>query len=474
MYFYNKQKKIKNFLKDLETKWKIWKNKQNSLSLVEWWIQVKNKVKKLVIEHSARLKQENSAIENNLKQQLEHLAISSNFKLYSKLKKQLSKLQTESFRKKLLKNEQLFQYSNNLATKEFFKQFLQKFQNVTIDELIDDGGISKTTPIDLAEQVQKFYTKLYRCDQTNPLEQNIFLNNLKTGLSDQHKEHLQTDLSEFEIETAISQMKQGKPPGPDGLSVEFYTQCWSIVKNDFVNVLKEMYSTQTIDNRIKCGFITLIHKKGPTTEISNYRPISLLNNDLKIFTKCLTNRLKPLMTDLSHEHQYAKPKKQIYYYFFYYRSICIIDDGASRGRTRNARFRARRTDHSTTSVANLLRDLWWDASNSQIDAYFISLDFKKAFDSIDQHWLSRVLQKMNFPAKFIRTINSLNKDANVNVLVNGFRTKKVPVNKGVRQGDPLSLYLFIFIGGGVPSRHNKSTFKNRRTRERAQTKRQVP
>ena len=81
------------FLKDLETKWKIWKNKQRSLSFVEWWIQVKNKVKKLVIKHSARLKQENSALENNLKQQLEHLAISSNFKLYSELKKQLSKLQ---------------------------------------------------------------------------------------------------------------------------------------------------------------------------------------------------------------------------------------------------------------------------------------------------------------------------------------------------------------------------------------------
>ena len=124
--------------------------KTNSLSLVEWWIQVKNKVKKLVIEQSARLKRQNSDIENNLKQQLEQLANSSNFKLYSELKKKLAKLQIESFRKKLLNNEQLFQYSNNLATKEFFKQFLQKRQNVTIGELIDDGGISKTTPIDLA------------------------------------------------------------------------------------------------------------------------------------------------------------------------------------------------------------------------------------------------------------------------------------------------------------------------------------
>ena len=56
------------FLTDLKTKWKIWKKKQNVLSLVEWWIQVKYKVKKLVLEHSARLKRENSDIENNLKQ----------------------------------------------------------------------------------------------------------------------------------------------------------------------------------------------------------------------------------------------------------------------------------------------------------------------------------------------------------------------------------------------------------------------
>ena len=77
-------------------------------------------------------------------------------------------------------------------------------------------------------------------------------------------------------------MAKGKAPGSEGLSVKFYTRCWPIVKNDFVNLLNQMYSTQTIDNRTKSGFITLIYKKGPKTKISNYRPISLLNYDLKI------------------------------------------------------------------------------------------------------------------------------------------------------------------------------------------------
>ena len=99
-----------------------------------------------MIENSTQLKHETLEIENNS-------AISSNFKLYSELKKKLAKLQIESFRKKLLKNEQLFQYSNNFATKEVFKQFVQKRENVTIDELIDDGGISKTRSIDLVEHV---------------------------------------------------------------------------------------------------------------------------------------------------------------------------------------------------------------------------------------------------------------------------------------------------------------------------------
>ena len=202
-------------------------------------------------------------------------------------------------------------------------------------------------------------------------------------------------------------MAKGKIPGPGGLSIEFYVHSWSIIKLEVIDMLRKLFSTQLMKLQIKTGYLTLIHKKSPQNQITNYRPISLLNYDLKIFSKCLTNCLKPLIADLSHEHQYAKPGKQI------------------------------------SSVTTLLRDLWWDVCNSESDAYFISLDFQKAFDSVDQQWLLRVLQKINFPTNFIQIINWLNNNVHVKVLVYGFQTKTIQIQKGVRQGDPLSLNLLL-------------------------------
>ena len=94
---------------------------------------------------------------------------------------------------------------------------------------------------------------------------------INAKLSDQQNSDLQLDLSECEIESAISQMAKGKTPGPDGLSIEFYIQhCWPIVKDEVVSLLREMFFTQTIHPQIKTGYLTLIHKKGQKNEIASY------------------------------------------------------------------------------------------------------------------------------------------------------------------------------------------------------------
>src|SRR5258708_30900969 len=72
----------------------------------------------------------------------------------------------------------------------------------------------------------------------------------------------------------------------------------------------------------------------------------------------------------------------------------------------------------------------------------ITLDQEKACDKIRHDYLWRVLEKMNFPTSVILTINSLYTGAETVIILNGEMSKKFPITRGVRQGDPLSCLLF--------------------------------
>ena len=158
---------------------------------------------------------------------------------------------------------------------------------------------------------------------------------------------------------------------------------------------------------MKKGYISLIYKKGPKNKIGNYRPILLLNTDFKIFTKILTQRIRQSLGDLVQKYQYARPGGQI------------------------------------LATTTLLRDLYWEAKYNDWEGYFISLDFQKAFDSVDHNWLYKVLNTMQFPPLIIKVIVELNTNAFSSIIVNGFITRPLLLARGVRHRDPLRLFLFL-------------------------------
>jgi len=158
---------------------------------------------------------------------------------------------------------------------------------------------------------------------------------------------------------------------------------------------------------MKLGYTKLIHKKNSKTDLKNYRPISLLNCDLKIYTKCLANKLKPILGTCLQTHQYATP------------------------------------DRSATDALKLLRDIFYYLKSKHIDGYFVSLDFEKAFDTVNHGWLKKTMVKLSFSQHFVKITTSLNCNAKCEVIVNGYFTEHFCLRRGVRQGDPLSLYLFL-------------------------------
>ena len=252
-----------------------------------------------------------------------------------------------------------------------------------------------------------FYETLFKQKFTDYRTQKMFLNKISKILKSLQQTELITKINREEVERAIINTKMGKTPGPDGLSIEFYKEFWHIIGSDLLEVYQNLFQTGKIPSDMKKGYIFLVYKKGPKNKIGNYIPLLLLNTDFKIFAKVLTQCIRHSLGDLVQKYQYAPPG----------------------GRT------------STTTT--LLRDLYLEAKYNDWERYFIFLDFQKAFDSVDHNWQYKVLNAMQFPPLFIKEIVELNTNAFSSIIVNGFITRPLLLARGVRQGDPLSLFLFL-------------------------------
>jgi hypothetical protein len=93
-------------------------------------------------------------------------------------------------------------------------------------------------------------------------------------------------------------MKSNKSPGPDGIPIEFYQLFGENVGNDIYEVFTYSFNEEELPYSQYLAVITLLYKKGILESITNWRPISLLNVDMKILSKTLAERLKKVLHDI--------------------------------------------------------------------------------------------------------------------------------------------------------------------------------
>ena len=268
-----------------------------------------------------------------------------------------------------------------------------------------DGVLNYETP-EILEIGRSFYQNLFsEKDLCNQDLENRFFENIRC-VPGEFLNMIKMTITIEEIWDAIKSFKEGKTPGVDGLSIEFYKLVFPIIKNELVIVFNSWYESGFIPAKNKAGLITLIPKREPLDEIENYRPINLLNVDLKIYTKILCTRIKPVLCHVLHDSQFSQPGKNI------------------------------------GQLVTTIRDLNFDMDQSNEDSFLVSIDFMKAFDNVDHKYVKRLLTRMNFPSKFIEAFMSLYRNASSKLVINGMLSKKIRIKSGIRQGDPISKDVF--------------------------------
>ena len=380
-----------------------------------WWRKYKLKVASIYKKYAKIRMQELQAEQRSLELRIElaqQNVISNPQSSEAKNNFQIAKNNLKEFlltktKEKMVKQRYNEFGPNYFTTKEFFRKYKQGQKDSTISELKDDQGLSHHDSKGILETGKKFYDNLYKKHTTVREKQTHFLNFIERKITAGINAELNQLLCVQEVRKAIKDTKAGGSPGLDGLSIDFYKRFSAILCEPLTHILNSMFTTGNVPYDVKISTISIIHKKEDRTEMKNYRPISLSNNDAKILTKVMCERLKEHMEKIIGENQFACPGRTI------------------------------------TTPNHVLRDLYDDAQRKGHQHLIISVDFIKAFDSVDREYLMKTLEKLGFEGNFLNTIKSLNSATGAKLMINGFLTKTIKMRRGVKQGDALSLFLFL-------------------------------
>ena len=209
-----------------------------------------------------------------------------------------------------------------------------------------------------------------------------------------------------EVRKGLKGMKRGKAAGEDGLTIDLIIDGGDFLIIKLADLYTKCLQECSIPTAWKNFIIILIHKKGDIKDLKNYRPISLLSVIYKLFTKIISNRVERQL-------EFNQPREQAGF----------------------------RSGYSTTDHIHVLNQLMEKSTEYDKPLCLAFIDYEKAFDSVEISAVMQALRKQGIQETYVRTLEDVYTNSTATIKLHK-DSERIPIGKGVRQGDTISPKLF--------------------------------
>ena len=184
----------------------------------------------------------------------------------------------------------------NRNTKFFQSKAIWRARKNKIRELTDSIGVVHSDFAAMGKLTTDYFCNLFSANTS--LDAAPVIDLVQPLVAEEDNIKLCAPFTEKEISDAMFQIGPLKAPGPDGFPAIFFQRNWSTVKDSVIAAVKDFFCTGIMPEGVNSTPIVLFPKIANPTKLSDYRPISLCNVIYKVISKCLVNRLRPLLDDL--------------------------------------------------------------------------------------------------------------------------------------------------------------------------------